>query len=56
LLRRQAAEGGGHKDEADDDDNEDDGQPQPEVKEDVAAALMTGKGEGTIYLARRVKA
>jgi len=33
----------GHKDEANDDGNEDDSQPQPEVK-DVAAALITEKG------------
>lgn len=40
----------GHKDEADDDGNGDDSQPQPEVKEDVVAALITEKGADTIYL------
>ena len=42
------------EDEDYDNDNEGGRQPQQEVKEDVAAALMTGK-IGDIYIARRMK-
>ena len=51
LRQRQEEE---QEDEDYDNDNEGGRQPQQEVKEDVAAALMTEK-IGNIYLAKRMK-